>query len=374
MRVSERGHMRPVPRRPLSATEQRRLLEACPGATLTGPERTRATDPLWGPVLALHRAHANDPELRFRGSSGGAISAVLAHLLQSGQADFVLQVAAVPGAPLDNAAQISLAVTDLLDRTGSRYGPAAPLVDFDAMLRPGHRFAVVGKPCDIAALRAYGRRRPEVSRCVGWMISFFCAGVPSLRGTQRLLRRLGLTEAEVAGLRYRGHGWPGAMTVETHDGLTHRLSYAESWGTELHRHLQFRCKICPDGTGETADLVGADAWITADGGPSFDERDGWSAVIARTPVGLALLRACADAGVLTLAPLSQTELIKMQPYQVARKRGALARLAALAIMARPRPRYRRLRLWRNALDASPAAFLRNFAGTAWRIAQGRHRE
>jgi coenzyme F420 hydrogenase subunit beta len=37
------------------------------------------------------------------------------------------------------------------------------------------------------------------------------------------------------------------------------MSYADSWGGILSRHVQFRCKICPDGTGGFADVVCADA-------------------------------------------------------------------------------------------------------------------
>src|SRR3712207_7050821 len=37
-----------------------------------------------------------------------------------------------------------------------------------------------------------------------------------------------------------------------------------------------RCKICPDGTGEFADIVCADAWYGKDGYPDFAEREGRS--------------------------------------------------------------------------------------------------
>jgi coenzyme F420 hydrogenase subunit beta len=45
-----------------------------------------------------------------------------------------------------------------------------------------------------------------------------------------------------------------------------------AWGEELSNHLQFRCKICPGGTGEFADVVCAGAWYGKDGYPDFTER------------------------------------------------------------------------------------------------------
>ena len=63
----------------------------------------------------------------------------------------------------------------------------------------------------------------------------------------------------------------------------------------------------------------------------------------------------------------------MQPYQVHRKRALVARLAALRLLGQAAPRYRRLRLWRNALRGG-RRMVRDFAGTALRVLQGRHRE
>src|SRR3546814_15250962 len=119
---------------------------------------------------------------------------------------------------------------------------------------------------------------------------------------------MGLEPAAVDRLRYRGRGWPGRMTAETADRRQASMSYIESWGGELHRHLQFRCKICPDGTGEHADLVAADAWATSDGYPDFAERDGISAMLARTERGEMLPNAAIAAGVLATAPPQAGEL------------------------------------------------------------------
>jgi coenzyme F420 hydrogenase subunit beta len=261
----------------------------------------------------------------------------------------------------------------LFDRAGSRYAPSPVLAGLSEALARHERIAVVGKPCDIAALRGHVQREPSLAGRIPWMLSFFCAGVPSIAGTEILVRRLGLDPAALTRLRYRGRGWPGRMTAEAADGTSASMSYAESWGGELHRHLQFRCKICPDGTGEHADIVAADAWLTRDGYPDFEERDGISAVLGRTERGAALLKEAVAAGAIELGPLAASELMAMQPYQVRRKRVLVGRLAALRLLGQRAPRYRRLRLWRNALRGG-RALVRDFAGTGLRVLQGRHRE
>lgn len=51
------------------------------------------------------------------------------------------------------------------------------------------------------------------------------------------------------------------------------MSYNESWGNILGKYLQKRCKICPDGIGEFADIVCADAWHGDKSGyPNFEEK------------------------------------------------------------------------------------------------------
>ena len=365
MHVTEHGHLRPRAARPPPAARLQTLLSACPGVVVEGAGDSAETHPIWGPVLSSRRAYATDPEIRFRGSSGGVISALAAFLLERGEIDFVLQIGAAAETPLRNVAHMSSSVAEVVARAGSRYAPAATLAGLDELLAQECRFAVIGKPCEIAGLRNLARVDPRVNRRIPYMLSFFCAGVPGFHGTRAALDRMGVQAAAVTGLRYRGNGWPGRMTAETGSGEA-SLSYRESWGEVLHRHLQFRCKICPDGTGELADIVAADAWSTPDGYPDFEERDGISAVLARTPRGRDLLDACINAGALKASPLMLAELEAMQPYQARRKRVVLARLAALAATGRPLPRYRGMRLLRNALRAGPVSLLRNFAAAAVR--------
>ena len=62
------------------------------------------------------------------------------------------------------------------------------------------------------------------------MLSFFCAGVPSVRGTREILAKLQVREEELESFRFRGDGWPGFATARTNDGREARMSYAEFLG------------------------------------------------------------------------------------------------------------------------------------------------
>lgn len=367
------GYLRPQVRGPVAPAEDAAIAAACPA--LLVDERDRPVPPsedaIWGPSFFTGTGFATDAALRHQASSGGVLSALLVHALATGMVDFVVQTGADPDAPTGNITGVSTSSDDVFHAAGSRYAPSAPLADLETWLARG-RFAFVGKPCDVTALRQRARHDPRINAQVPIMLAFFCAGVPSAAGADRILKRLGVEKGDLAAFRYRGDGWPGFATATRHDGSRARMSYADSWGDILSKEVQFRCKICPDAIGNVADIACADAWYGDERGyPSFEEQDGRSLVIARTPAGKALLDAATAAGRVETTPLPVREIDKMQPAQARRKRQILSRLAAVAVAGRPVPRYRGVNLWAAARREWPLAQAKSFAGLVRRLWQGR---
>ena len=349
---------------PLSEAQRKQLARVCPGITLRHQGDTSGHHPIWGPCLDVSICHAADPLTRYQGSSGGVISAICVELLSAGLADFVVQIGASGSNPLHNEVKVSRSRDEILAQAGSRYSPSAPLVRIDQLLNGPGRFVFVGKPCDVAALRQLGREDRRVAEKVVAMLSFMCAGVPSLRGTYDLLGKLGAEPGRVGSLRYRGEGWPGFTRVVLDDGSEQLMSYEEAWGTILNRCLLLRCKICLDGTGEFADIVGADAWQgRGDGYPDFAEHEGRSLVLVRTETGRRLLDSCLEGGALVRAEgIAPGEIARMQPYQVHRRQGLLSRLCAMMLLASPVPDYDLGLLRRSAGQARLRLHLRSFLG------------
>ena len=373
MELSDEGFLRPAAIGPVPETVEAEIAAACPGNGLEQHAEGRPDDLLWGPVLEMHTGHSTDPDLRFAASSGGALSALLVHLLESGAVEGVLHVGADPERPIGNQTVLSRNRDDVLIRAGSRYAPSAPLSDLEHWLSSGGTYAFVGKPCDVSALRTLACHDARVNERFPYMISFFCAGVPGLAGARGMLEHLETSEEDLVAFRYRGNGWPGLATATRTDGSTRQMTYAESWGNILSRHVQFRCKICPDGTGGFADVVCADAWETdVQGYPLLEERDGSSLVVTRTDKGAALVQAAVDAGGLSLGPFNRRRLMDMQPGQTFKRRVLLARILALRFTLGPVPRYRGFHLVRNAARAGVSHNLRSFVGTLRRVVSGRY--
>ena len=372
MQMSESGYLRPSVVGELTASEDAAIRATCPGLGVTQvAEQGVSVDPRWGPIRYLGSGYATDADWRHHASSGGALSAVLRHLMETGQIDGVIQVAGDSTRPIDNVTVINRASEGILAAAGSRYAPSAPLAGLHEVLRQQARFAFVGKPCDVAALRAYAEIRPEIDERIPYKLSFFCAGIPSRHGTERILEKLGVSEDRLRAFKFRGDGWPGFATATTVEGETSRMSYHDSWGGILSNHLQPRCKICADGVGSLADIVCADAWhCDEDGYPLFDEEHGRSAIVARTETGQAILSAAIDAGYLETEPLDPETLVAMQPFQSRRKGLSLMRMLALRLFGRRVPRYRNLNLVWVARRLSFVEAGRNFAGTVRRILRG----
>ena len=371
------GYLRPDQAATLDALQESAIAAACPAVIVDERRSTTADapphdDPLWGPWHSCATGYATDTALRHQASSGGMISALLTRLLATGAVDFVVQTGADPLAPLANRTAVSDTAADIFAAAGSRYTASAPLADLERWLSLPGRFAFVGKPCDVTALRARARADPRIDAKVPIMLAFFCAGIPSAAGTRRILAKIDAPEAEVTAFRYRGDGWPGFATATLRDGTTRRMSYADSWGDILSKEVQFRCKICPDAVGGSADIAAADAWYGDERGyPSFEEQDGRSLVMARTTAGQALLDEAVAAGAVVTTPLDPGEIVKMQPSQARRKRQVLSRLAALTVAGRPVPRYRGVGLWAAAAREAPLGHARSFAGLLRRIIQRR---
>ena len=330
MEVAAPGYLRPVQSADLTAPEEAGIDAVCPGLVQKVVAKGRPDPVLWGPYKEMVTGHATDATVRFAGASGGGLSGMLVHLIESGTVDGVVQTAASDILPIGNAPVVTLDTAGITAAAGSRYAPSAPLEGIPAQVAAhkaeGTKYAFVGKPCDAAAMRALCGRDRDVAAAFPVILSFFCAGVPSHTGGKEVLAKLGTDLESTATFRFRGNGWPGQATATAHDGTARSMSYHESWGGVLSRHVQMRCKLCADGTGTAADIVCADAWESdAAGYPVFEEAPGISLIVARTDLGARLLAEAQTAGHLKTEPFDVAALAAIQPGQRERRRALFAR-------------------------------------------------
>jgi coenzyme F420 hydrogenase subunit beta len=368
------GRERPVAHRPLSHETLVRINAACPGTRIGGadPKASSTTverNTVWGSAERLSIGHAGDPAVRFRGSSGGVLTALGQFLLRSRRVSFVLHVAASKSAPMRTQRQLSFDAAAVLEGAGSRYGPAAPLADFLEILERAEPFALIAKPCDITAVRNLARLDPRVDRFMRYALTMVCGGASDLRKSEDVLERFNVEERELTLFRYRGNGNPGRTRLETKDGRVFELTYPELWEDESKWMLQPRCNICPDAIGLGSDIAASDTW--PGGGPSGED-EGFNGIIVRTERGLELYEAAVAAGVLTIIrDASFGDFDDFQPHQVRKRRAVWARLKGINAAGRTVPVVRDLEIDECARLNSLGENLAEYRGARDRVKRGR---
>jgi coenzyme F420 hydrogenase subunit beta len=372
--LTPEGRERPVARQPLDESTLERINAICPGTRVEGAAAYASSrvmhDVVWGPAERLAIGHAGDPEVRYRASTGGVLTALGQFLLASGRAKFVLHVAASGTEPMRTERALSFDAASLLEGAGSRYGPAAPLIDFTALLDRAEPFALIAKPCDISAVRNLARIDPRVNRYLRYALTFVCGGASDLTKSEEVVSEFGIRPDELSLFRYRGHGCPGPTRLETRDGRSFELTYQEMWADEATWRIQPRCKICPDAIGESADLAASDVW--PGGGPTGED-EGFNGIIVRTARGLELYEAALAAGAIVVQPgdVSFRDFDGFQPHQVRKKRAVWARFAGMRAAGQPVPETHDLRLAECARLNSFTENLAEARGARRRAKQGR---
>lgn len=329
MALTSNGSLRPTPIDAFRGSEEDRVLAACPGVVVSArSELGTPTDEVWGAHRSMVHAWAGDPDVRFRGATGGVLTAIGMHLLDTDRVGFVLQVAADPDRPLRAHWVMSESPDDVRAASGSRYGPTAPLAGFDAVLDRAEPFAIIAKPCDLNAVHAWSQHDERVDRWCRFRLALVCGGQSRLTKTLDVLDGFGVAEHDVVSLRYRGNGNPGPTRVETRNGAVHQISYLDMWADESSWDVETRCKLCPDALGEAADIAAADAWP---GGAPTGEDEGFNAIVVRNAVGAALVDEAARVGALVLGDeVTPREFDALQPHQVRKKEALAARYAGVA--------------------------------------------
>jgi len=344
--MTPQGRERPRARRPLDRAALEHINAVCPGTRIGGTDTASGNTPMhdtvWGPAERLSIGHASDPLVRFRGSSGGVLTALGRFLLSSGRASFILHVGASKSAPMRSERRLSFDATAVLGGAGSRYGPVAVLMDFCEILERAEPFALIGKPCDVTAVRNLGRIDARVDRYMRYALTLVCGGASDLRKSEEVLQHFRIDESELALFRYRGHGNPGLTRVETRDGRAFELTYQQLWEDESKWMIQPRCRICPDAIGLEADIAVSDVWP---GGSPAGEDAGFNGIIVRTARGLELYEAAVAAGALTIDnSATYADFDRFQPHQVRKRRAIWARLKALQATGKPVPQVTNLGL------------------------------
>jgi coenzyme F420 hydrogenase subunit beta len=342
-------------------------LSFCPGHSIVSPRLlqekgdTDTHEEMIGPSLSIWEGYACDEEIRFHGSSGGILTALALYCIEKEEMGFVLHTGMDTSHQIQNKTVINRTKEGLIESAGSRYTTSSPCDTLEEIEKSNRPCVFIGKPCDVAAVNMLRDQRPQLDRNLGLVLTMFCAGTPSTRGTKELLQGLYGNNKEIKDLRYRGEGWPGEFKVRYRDGQERTLSYKQSWG-KLQKYRPFRCHLCPDALGELADISSGDAWHRY----GNNSNKGLSLIIARTEKGQAILSKARDSVYVHIVPSDAEKVVEAQPV-LERRKQLFGRLLAMRLFFIPIPHYRGFKLFGVWRKTGLNSKFRSFAGTSRRL-------
>lgn len=313
-----------------------------------------------GFFIQTHAARVLTDGFRARGSSGGMGSWLLEQLLLKGLVDGIVHVHARQAGPGEALFEygISRDIDTLRKGAKSRYYPVT-LADVVAQVRrePG-RYAFVGVPCFIKALRLLARGDAELRASMAFCIGLVCGHLKSRRFAEFLAWQMGIQPHELEAFDFRhkiegqGANHYGAEARGRVGGaqVIRRAQmkdlFGQDWGMGLFKPRA--CDYCDDVVAETADATVGDAWL-----PRYvSNSEGTNVLILRDLQLCRIVEEGVASGDVWLDALSPEEVVQSQGSGYAHRREGLAYRLAFADQAD---------LWRPLKRVAPKSGVRGAA-------------
>lgn len=305
------------------------IYHGCSGRYVPFPELSdfvfgrQPRNKMLGNAQALYVGYAADPLVRRNAASGGMISAALIYLLDTKKIDGAMVLGTSETEPWRSEPKIVCTPEEVLKAAQSKY-TIAPLNTILSQLKEADgRFAYVGLPCEVHAIRKLQMRDFPWMPKIAYVIGSFCGNTLHFSSVISFLRSHGLRDyRKVVSLKYRAGEWPGAMEAVLKDGRVFRLEkfYANYL---IPFHIMSRCLLCADLANEFADISGGDAWA-----PVYEERGkGYSLIVCRTERGAELIHSMSREGVLEIQEIGEADAVAMHSHGYdLKKRGAFIRM------------------------------------------------
>ena len=329
----------PEPRWPAETRFPEWMLRACPGAGVHYPDLYRShygrlpENWLTGHIVRVRTGHAADPAIRAAGASGGVLTRVLQHLLETKRVHAV--VAVRQGVPSPERARAVLCRTarDVLECAQSVYVPVSVL-DVLRTFQAGERYAMVCLPDQSAALRVLQREGFPPAQQVDYVVGPYTGTALYPAAIAALLRSHGVRGGDsITRLRWRAGDWPGHLEVRLASGRVVR-SPKVYYNFLIPFFVTRSSLLGMDFANEFADLAVGDAWS-----PAFERAGGGHSVFTtRTERMEAVVAEMIASGLLAAREEQAAQAADMHGHMLDfKKRGGYLRGRGRTMTGRPAP-------------------------------------
>ena len=314
---------------------------ACPGKGIDYPELYQnhfgslPTDWRVGHIDKLWTGHAADPQIRRAGASGGATTAVLIHLLETGRIDAA--ILAKQGTPTPEQASwfIARSREEILSCVQSVYVPVS-MLDCLPKLEAGKKYAITLVPEQSAALRALQHSGQQQARQIEYVLGPYTGTALDPRAIRSLLRANKVSADDaITSLKWRAGEWPGYLEILTASGRVIR-SKKVYYNFLIPFYVTQTSLQSMDFANEFTDLSVGDAWS-----PKFESLgQGFSVIASRSAKMTGILEEMVTAELLSLEESEVLEASAMHGHMIDfKKRGGYLRNQWRRKIGLPAPDY-----------------------------------
>jgi coenzyme F420 hydrogenase subunit beta len=300
---------------------------ACPGNGVDHPMLYRGhygrlpENWLLGCARRVRTGYAGDPEVRRRGASGGVLSQVLIHLLETRAIDGAIVVR--QGTPEPDKARVMIARSrsEIVAAAQSVYVPVSVL-DVLSRLTPGEVYAMTCLPDQAASLRALQLAGHPAAKQIRHVLGPYTGTALVPAALRCYLRAKGVGDAEpIASLEWRAGDWPGYLEIRMASGKVLR-SKKVYYNFLIPFFIAQQSLQEVDFTNEFCDLSVGDAWS-----PKLEsEGGGHSVIVTRSEAMEWIVAEMSGGGLLVTEEVDPLEALEMHGHMLDfKKRGSFIR-------------------------------------------------
>jgi coenzyme F420 hydrogenase subunit beta len=311
------------------------LLDVCPFSDHGCDESSLAAeefglcefDERLGTYRKLFIGYAAEGQYRESGSSGGIATWILAELLNTGAADYVLHVTSGRGG--GDALFVygfSSSADEVCAAAKSKYYPVELSHVLARVIEKDARYVLVGLPCFLKAVRRLARVNPVVRKRVVFYVGLVCGHLKSRAFADAIGWQAGIVPGDLQAIDFRVKqaGLPASSYSVTCGSSAFRVQLAMSdvfvgnWGYGYFKYSA--CEFCDDVFAETGDVAIGDAWLPG----VVDDSKGHCIIIARSHHFADMLQRAIESGRIVASVCSASRMVLSQAGGLRHRRTGLS--------------------------------------------------
>jgi coenzyme F420 hydrogenase subunit beta len=280
----------------------------CPGIGLAPVLTSRLPcDPFCGTALKTYVGKASDGDLYTNSQSGGIVSALLCHALQTGKIGGAVTTVMVAGNPPRAKARLAKSFEEIREAQKSKYCPVPLLSILDEIEEFEKPVAVVGVGCQVHGLNNLCERFQSLKDKIAFTIGLICDRTMTYGAIDYLLKRANISSEDSKILHFRDKscgGYPGNVNLICSSGDS--VSLLSSVRKSIKDFFTpARCRICFDKMNVLSDITVGDPW----GITEVDSVRGESVAVVRTDTGRRLFQNAIDSGAVTVREIEYKRVL-----------------------------------------------------------------